>query len=86
MLPILHGLITILIIGLFLYSKLLPYKVKIYPPHRQVFNFFDSIFTPVLSLLRKVFKPVLVGANLSFDLAQVVLFVILLLLLQLTSR
>ncbi|HEX8462699.1 MAG TPA: hypothetical protein VF623_14770 [Segetibacter sp.] len=83
---ILRLLITILLIALFLYSKLLPYKSRIHPKFRQVFDFFDSIFSAVLNLLKKVFKPVMVGANLSFDLAQVVLFIILLLLLQISYR
>ena len=72
--------LNILIIGLFLYSKLLPYKDKLNPQYKSTFNFFNSIFTPILNGLRSLFKPFQVGQGLSVDMTQIVLLVLLLLL------
>lgn len=70
--------INILIVGLFLYSKLLPYKEKLTGQYKSAFNFFNSIFTPVLNGLKSLFKPVQVGQGLSVDMTQIVLLIILL--------
>ena len=77
---ILHIFINVLIIGLFLYSKLLPYKDKLTGQFKSAFDFFNSIFTPVLNGLKSLFKPFEVGIGLSVDMTQLVLLVILLLL------
>ena len=77
---ILHIFINVLIIGLFLYSKLLPYKDKLTGQFKSAFDFFNSIFTPVLNGLKSLFKPFEVGTGLSVDMTQLVLLVILLLL------
>jgi hypothetical protein len=76
-------LISILIIGLFLFSKLLPYKDKLSPQYRNIFNFFSRLFLPVFSLLKKFFKPLQVGQGLLVDMTQVVLLIILLFILNL---
>ncbi len=77
---ILHIIINVLIVGLFLYSKLLPYKDKLSGQFKSAFDFFSSIFTPVLNSLKSLFKPFEVGQGLSVDMTQLVLLVILLLL------
>lgn len=77
---ILHILINVLIIGLFLYSKLLPYRDKLSGQFKSAFDFFSSIFTPLLNSLKSLFKPFEVGQGLSVDMTQLVLLVILLLL------
>ena len=77
---ILHILINVLIIGLFLYSKLLPYKDKLSGQFKSIFDFFNSIFTPILNSLKSLFKPFEVGQGLSVDMTQLVLLIILLLL------
>ena len=77
---ILHILINVLIVGLFLYSKLLPYKDKLSGQFKSAFDFFSSIFTPLLNSLKSLFKPFEVGQGLSVDMTQLVLLVILLLL------
>ena len=77
---ILHILINVLIVGLFLYSKLLPYKDKLSGQFKSAFDFFSSIFTPILNSLKSLFKPFEVGQGLSVDMTQLVLLIILLLL------
>ena len=69
-----------LVVGLFLYSKLLPYKDKLNEKYKGVFNFFNRIFTPILNGLKSLVKPFQVGPGLSVDMTQVVLLILLLLL------
>ena len=76
---ILHIIINILIVGLFLYSKLLPYKDRLTGQYKQVFNFFSSIFKPVLSIFSNI-KPFQVGTGLAVDMTQIFLLIILLVL------
>jgi uncharacterized membrane protein len=70
------------IIGLFLYSKLLPYKDKLNNQYKGVFDLFNSVFTPVLNFLKKFVKPFQVGQGLAVDMTQIVLLILLLLLLN----
>lgn len=74
--------IQILIIGLFLYSKLLPHKDKLSPQYKKVFDFFNSIFSPIFNFLRTIVKPFQVGIGLSVDMTQIVLLIIFLMLLN----
>lgn len=75
-------IISILIIGLFLLSKLLPYKDKLSPKYRKAFDFFNSVLSPTLNLLKKIIKPIQVGTGLSVDMSQIVLLVVLLIALN----
>lgn len=75
-------LLNVLIIGLFLYSKLLPFKDKLNSKYRNIFDFFNRIFYPVFNFLKNVFKPLRVGMGLSVDMTQIVLLIILLLVLN----
>jgi uncharacterized protein YggT (Ycf19 family) len=79
---ILPILLNVFIIGLFLYSKLLPYKDKLNSQYKGIFNFFNSVFTPVLSFLKRFIKPFQVGQGLSVDLTQLILLILLLTLLN----
>lgn len=79
---ILPIVLNVFIIGLFLYSKLLPYKDKLNIQYKGIFNFFNSVFTPVLNFLKKTIKPFQVGQGLSVDLSQILLLIILLMLLN----
>ena len=63
-------------------DKPLPFKNKLLPNYRKVFNFFESIFEPIINFLRNVIKPVKVGLGLSVDMSQVILLVILLIILN----
>ena len=75
-------LLSILIVGLFLYSKLLPYKDKLNPQYKKIFDFFNSIFSPIFNFLKNLIKPFQVGIGLSVDMSQIVLLIILLLILN----
>lgn len=81
-----HILLTVilntLIIGLFLYSKLLPYKDKLNLKYRKIFDFFNSIFSPIFNFLKNMVKPFNVGIGLSVDMSQIVLLIIFLMLLN----
>jgi len=75
---ILSYIANVFIVGLFLYSKLLPYKDKLNNRYKGIFNFFNSVFSPVLNFLRRYIKPFEVGQGLSVDMTQIVLLLILL--------
>ncbi len=75
-------ILNIFIIGLFLYSKLLPYKDKLNPQYRKIFDFFNSLFTPIFNILKKMIKPFQVGNGLFVDMTQVVLLILFLFLLN----
>ena len=75
-------LLSLLIVGLFLYSKLLPYKDKLNPQYKKIFDFFNSIFTPIFNFLKNLVKPFQVGIGLSVDMSQIVLLIIFLMLLN----
>ncbi len=80
---ILFLLFSILIIGLFLYSKLAPYKDRLTGNYQKTFSFFDKVYTPVLNLLRKISSPAQVGNGIAVDMSQIILLLILLLLFNL---
>ena len=69
---------NILIVGLFLYSKLLPYKEKLNGKYKGIFNFFNSIFSPLLNGLKSLVKPFQVGNGLFIDMTQIILLILLL--------
>ena len=75
-------LICVLIVGLFLYSKLVPYKDKLSQQYKRLFNFFDAIYSPIFNFMRKFIKPFQVGFGLSIDMSQIVLLIVFLTLLQ----
>ncbi|SMO63323.1 hypothetical protein SAMN06265349_102940 [Flavobacterium resistens] len=74
--------INILIVGLFLYSKLLPYKDKLNPQYKTIFDFFNSIFSPIFNFLKSFVKPFQVGVGLAVDMTQIILLIIFLMLLK----
>lgn len=82
MIKLMPILISLLIIGLFLYSKLLPYRDKLNPQYKKTFDFFNSLFSPVFNFLKKRIKPFQVGLGLSIDMSQIVLLIIFLMLLN----
>lgn len=83
MMKIITFLINILIVGLFLYSKLLPYKDKLNPQYKKVFDFFNNVFSPMFNFLKNLVKPIQVGVGLSVDMSQIILLIIFLMLLNL---
>lgn len=77
---ILSYIANIFIVGLFLYSKLLPYKDKLNNQFKGIFNFFNAVFSPILNFLKRFIKPFQVGQGLSVDMAQIVLLILFLLI------
>lgn len=76
-------LLDSLIIGLFLYSKLLPHKDRLTGRYRSTFEFFNRFFSPILNFFRARSKPFQVGTGLAVDMSQIVLLIILLVLTNL---
>jgi len=74
--------INVLIIGLFLYSKLSPYKARLTGRYLRIFNFFERIFIPILNLLKKISKPAQVGNGIAVDMSQILLLILLLILIN----
>ena len=70
-------ILNVLIVGLFLYVKLLPYKDKLNTQYKGIFSFFNSIFTPILNFLKKFIKPFQVGQGLTVDLTHIILLILL---------
>lgn len=73
-------ILAVLIIGLFLFSKLLPYKDKLSSRYKSIFDLFLNIFTPVLNGLKSLIQPFEVGPGLSVDMTQIVLLALLLII------
>lgn len=77
---ILKIFINILIIGLFLYGKLVPHKDKLIHPFKGYFEFFEKIFLPIFVLIKTKVKPFQVGVGLAVDMTQIFVLIILLLI------
>lgn len=75
---------NILIVALFIYSKLLPYKERLNPNYKKIFNFFNQLFSPIFNFFKTIIKPFQVGNGLFVDMSQVVLLLIFLLFLNLS--
>ena len=77
------AILNLLLLGFFLYSKLLPHKDRLSADYKQLFSITDRIFGPVLRVFKNVARPMQIGTGISLDMAQVLLFALLLLLLNL---
>lgn len=73
---IIYVLVNVLIVGLFLYSKLLPHKARLAGSYLKIFNFFEAIFNPLLNLLKKIAQPAQVGNGIAVDMSQIILLVL----------
>ena len=80
---VLSLLLNVLVVGLFLYSKLLPHKDRLDSRYRGIFNFFNVVLTPVLNFMKKLVTPFQVGQGLSIDLTQLIVLIVLLIFLTL---
>ncbi|NEW82113.1 MAG: hypothetical protein GZ094_07080 [Mariniphaga sp.] len=79
---LLYIFVNVLIVGLFLYSKLTPYKDRLTGNYLKTFNFFDKIFNPILAIFRPMARPAQVGTGIAVDMSQIILLVILLVLIK----
>jgi uncharacterized membrane protein YjfL (UPF0719 family) len=80
---LLYIFLNVLIVGLFLYSKLTPYKDRLTGRYLKTFNFFNAIFNPILSIFKPLARPMQVGNGIAVDLSQIILLIILLVVLKL---
>jgi len=80
---LLYIFLNVLIVGLFLYSKLTPYKDRLTGNYLKTFNFFNAIFNPILAIFRPLARPMQVGNGIAVDLSQIILLIILLVVLKL---
>lgn len=80
---ILYIIINVLILALFLYSKLTPYKAKLTGKYQSIFTFFERLFEPILNLLRKIANPAQVGNGIAVDMSQIILLILFLIILKL---
>lgn len=78
----LYILVNVLIVGLFLYSKLTPYKNRLTGRYLKAFIFFESIFNPFLNFIKNIAKPAQVGNAIAVDMSQIILLLLLLLTLK----
>jgi hypothetical protein len=83
MTSLLYILVCGIIVLLFVYSKLSPYKAKLTGQYLKIFLLCEKVFNPVLDLLRKVAKPTQVGNGIAVDMSQIILLVLLLVILKL---
>lgn len=72
--------INVLIVGLFLFSKLTPYKDKLTGNYLKSFLFFGRIINPILNFQKRFIKPTQVGTGIAVDMSQIILLLALLLL------
>lgn len=80
MIHLLAIIVDLLIVGLFLYSKLMPYKARLGSQFLGVINLLERIFEPILGLLRRFIKPSIVGAGLALDMSQIILLLLFLII------
>lgn len=73
---------NVFIIGLFLYSKLLPHKSKLNNRYKVFFNTFDNLFTPILNFLKNYIRPFQVGPSIAVDITQIILLLFLLMIIN----
>ncbi len=71
-------IVDVLILSLFLYSKLLPYKDKLHKPYKAVFYFFYHFYNPIFNLLKRYIKPIEVGKGIAVDFTQIIVLILLL--------
>lgn len=82
MIKLIPILFSFLIVGLFLYSKLLPYQDKLTPGYKKVFDVFHKIFSPIFGFLKKRIQPFQVGRGIFVDMSQIIILVIFLALVN----
>ncbi len=69
----------LLIVGLFLYKQIKPYKNALFPQYLQRFTFIEKIYDGIFKVFR--LSPVKLGNNLSMDLSAILFLVLLILLI-----
>mgnify|MGYP000197474297 CR=1 FL=1 len=78
---ILKIFIFILILSLFIYSKVNSYESQISVKYKKVYSIIKSVLKPILDVLNSIFKPYQIGNNLYIDTSQIILLILLLITL-----
>ena len=76
-------LLAFIILCLFLYSKIKPFKSNLSPNLKKFYLYIDFVFDKIFNFMGKFLKPVVIGTNLSIDISQIILLIILLILILL---
>lgn len=76
-------LALIMVLGLFIYTKLINYEHLLAPNFKNGFARIKGIFQPIFKFFGRAFKPYKVGNGLFLDMAQLVFLVLLLFILLL---
>jgi hypothetical protein len=76
-------IIAFIILCLFLYSKVKPIKNNLTSKLKKIYSLIEIIFDKFFYITRKFITPVIIGANTSIDISQIILLIILLILLLL---
>jgi uncharacterized protein YggT (Ycf19 family) len=74
--------VDVLIVALFLYSKLKPHQQNLTGTNKKVFDFCNTILSSLLRLLQRFAKPAQVGRGVAVDMSQIVLLILLLFILN----
>ncbi len=82
MIHIIKLIVSISIIGLFVYSKLHVHENRLSPSFMRIYKPFKDILSSILLFLNKFFKPYRVGNGLFIDMSQIVLLIALLVILM----
>jgi len=79
---IIKSVIFILLIGLFLYSKMLPHATLLNPNAMKYFSFLDKLFKPTCSFVSRTLPTKWeIGYNgLKLDFGQIIVFTLLLII------
>ncbi len=72
-----------LCIDRFLYTKIKPVKNNLTPNLKKIYELIELFFDKVLFFMGKYIKPISIGTNLSIDISQIVLLIVLLILILL---
>ena len=76
-------LLALVILCLFLYTKIKPVKNNLNPSLKKAYLYIEVFFDKLFNFMGKIIKPVVIGANVSIDISQIIILIILLILLLL---
>lgn len=82
MISLLKVFATLMIVALFIYSKVNIHENLISQKFTKPYSIIKSILKPILDLLKKIFRPYQIGRGLSIDTSQICLLIILLLVVK----
>lgn len=80
--PFLQFFSAILIVALFIFSKVNSYENKISIKYKKAYSIIKSILNPILGFLKTLFKPFQIGENLFIDTSQIILLILLMIILK----